>query len=231
MKYKNIIILSIAILAIHLTSCDKKYEDAGVTVQPAPYIEVLGANPLFILKGLEFEDPGIYTELIVNDDTLTEIDYKVLGKINTDLIGNYTLTYEVRNNNNIPFYATRKVSVVDFTGYDVFEIPIGEYDGIRVNRGKGGTVVIEKIREGIYSCSDVLGGYYDQFAGYGPDYAATALLIIDADGNLRSELGYVSGWGQIVIKNASFNSATNVMSYTMVMTNDGFSFDVSLTLK
>lgn len=224
----------IAIIAFAFIGCEKEPEDIGETIQNVPHIEVLGANPYFSLKGLDYIDEGVWTELVVGKDTFNtdkgNLSYKTLGKVNTSLEGSYKLTYEVKNEKGIAFYADRAVNVVDFTGYDVFEIPVGEYDGIRVNKGKGGPVYISKIREGIYSCSDLIGGYYEYWVGYGKAYSAPALLIIDSKGNIRSELGS-NPWGRIVIQNPKYNAETKQLTWYMAMLDQAFGFDVQLTFK
>ncbi len=225
MKYINIKFLLIAVLALQFVSCEKEHEDIGAVVENVPEIHQYGDNPIFHLKGLEFVDPGIYADLYVGNDTIEDLPFKVSGSVNDEIEGSYTLTYEVLNENNISFYSHRLVNVVDFTGYDVVEIPEGTWDGLRVNRDDGGPVQITKIREGIYSISDLLAGYYYKL--YGDPYTAPALLIVDDKGGIRSELG--SGpWGGVTAVGINFDETANTMTYVMTM-DDGFSFDVLLT--
>jgi hypothetical protein len=230
MKYTKYIMILFVTAIFVFAGCKKEYNDPSVSIESAPEIELLGPNPVFVLKGLPYTEYGIHTIEYANGDTIDDHGYTVLGKVNTDLLGTYTLTYEVKNVNNVSFYKSRTVTVVEFTGYDVFEIPSGTYAGLRVGRG-GGDVSISKIRAGIYSVSDLLGGYYDQYVGYGPEYAAPALFIIDSDGSIRSELGYC-GFGNVAISGATFDAATNKISYRAILTDQGnFAFNVTLTLK
>ncbi len=218
------IVFSFAVLFV---SCEKEYE-SYVKETPAPHMELIGGNPIVLFKGTPYEDPGIHAIEISNGDT-TELEYKVLNEVNVDVTGTYKLQYEVSNSEGYKFYLSRNVSIVSFTGYDVFEIPEGTYDGVRVGRG-GGDVEIKKLAAGVYQISDLLGGYYDQFVGYGPDYAAPAILVISEDGSVRSELGN-SGFGPVVISNFVFDEATNVITYTQTLVDYDFPFDVQLTLK
>ncbi len=228
MKIRYSILVMTAVL--FLTSCEKDYDSFIVEETPAPVMELIGSNPMVLFKGTPYEDPGIHAMEIVNGDT-TELTYEVLNSVNVNVTGSYKLQYKVTNSAGYDFYINRKVSIVSFTGYDVFEIPSGTYDGIRVNRGFGGTVQITKLATGVYQISDLLAGYYDQYVGYGPSTAAPAILVINEDGVMRSELGNAPGFGEDVFgTNFSFDAANNILTYKAVF-EDGFSFDAQLTLK
>ncbi|WP_346856843.1 BT_2262 family domain-containing protein [uncultured Draconibacterium sp.] len=225
LTYSIILIAAVFTLA----SCEKDYE-SYVTETPAPIMELYGSNPLVLFKGTPYEDPGIYAAEIVNGEE-TEISYEILNEVNVDVTGTYKLQYKVTNSQGVDFYISRNVSIVSFTGYDVFEIPSGTYDGIRVNRGFGGLVYITKLAPGVYQISDLLGGYYDQYVGYGPSTAAPAILVIEEDGTIRTELGNAPGFGEDVYgNNFAFDAENNVLTYTAVF-EDGFNFAVQLTLQ
>lgn len=228
MKIKySILLMSLAFL---LASCEKDYDSFITKETPAPVMELIGGNPMVLFKGTPYVDPGIHAMEIVNGDT-TELTYEVLNEVNVNVTGTYKLQYKVTNSEGYDFYISRDVTIVSFTGYDVFEMPSGSYDGIRVNRGKGGVVQINKLAAGVYQISDLLAGYYDQYVGYGPNTATPAILVIEQDGTMRSELGYAPGFGLAVSgENFIFDSANNVLKYKALF-EDGFSFDVQLTLK
>jgi len=213
-----------------LSSCEKDYESHITKVTPAPVMELIGSNPMVLFKGTPYVDPGIYAIEIVNGDT-TELTYEVLNGVNVNVTGSYKLQYKVTNSEGYNFYINRKVNIVSFTGYDVFVMPTGTYNGIRVNKGKGGTVHITKLAPGVYQISDLLAGYYEQYAGYGPDYGAPGILVINADGSIRSELGNTAAWGAVAGTNFAFDPATNVLTYKAIMVDVDFSFDVKLTLQ
>jgi hypothetical protein len=166
----------------------------------------------------------------VGNDT-TELTYEIVNDVKVDVPGSYKLFYKVFNSENVPFYISRWVNIVSFTGYDVFEMPSGTYDGIRVNKGKGGPVQITKLASGVYQISDLLAGYYEQYMGYGPDYGAPGILVISEDGSIRTELGNTAAWGEVAGTNFVFDAATNVLTYKAMLVDVDFSFDVKLTLQ
>lgn len=225
LKYLIILFSFVFILA----SCEKEYE-SYVQEIPAPQLELIGSNPLVLFKGTPYEEPGIHAIEIANGDT-TELSYNVLNEVNVNVTGTYKLQYEVTSSEGYKFYISRNVSIVSFTGYDVYEMPSGTYDGIRVNRGAGGDVVINKLAPGVYQISDLLAGYYDQYVGYGPSTAAPAILVINEEGVMRSELGYAPGFGEAVHgENFVFDEVNNVLTYFATF-SDGFNFEAQLTLK
>ena len=228
---KRIFYTILAVLPLFF-SCEEK-ETEGISREiPVPHMELLGDNPVVLIKGTDYNEAGIYAERYTADgDTIKDVEYRKLNDVNPDVAGSYKITYEVLNAEGVPFYINRDVTVADIEGYDVFELPTGVYDGIRVGRDAGGEVVITKLTTGIYSVSDLLAGYYEQYAGYGSAYGAPGVFVINEDGTITTELGYVSGWRETVEGvNITFDEATNTISYTQIM-ESGFSFDVKLTLQ
>ena len=210
-------------------SCEKEYEDHITKVTPAPVMELIGGDPIVLYQGTPYTDPGIHAMEIIGEDT-TELTYEVINEVFVDVPGTYRLYYKVVNSENIPFYISRRVNIVNFTGYDVFEFPSGTYDGIRINRNLGGPVQINKLAPGVYQISDLFGGYYEFGAGYGSEYAAPAILVISADGTVRSELG-AAPWGEVVGSNFTYDPVNKIILYKVTIPSASFSFDVKLTLK
>jgi len=226
LKYITVVMILSAILF----SCEKDYESHITKETPAPQMELIGGNPIVLFKGTPYVDPGIHAIQIIGNDT-TELTYKIVNDVKVNIPGSYKLFYQVLNSEKVPFYISRRVNIVSFTGYDVFEMPTGTYNGIRVNKGRGGTVQITKLATGVYQISDLLAGYYEQFAGYGSDYGAPGILVINEDGSMRSELGNTAAWGEVTGTNFAFDAATNVLTFKAILVDVNFSFDVKFTLQ
>jgi len=224
-KYLTIVLLFI----VAVSSCESDYED-NMGITSSVEWEYHGGNPIVLFKGTPYVEPGVDAFEIIGEDT-TKLDVEILNEVNVDITHSYKLVYKAVNSEGFEFYKTRKVNIVSFTGYDVIELPVGTYDGIRVNRNAGGEVTITKLATGVYQISDLLGGYYDQYVGYGPEYAAPGILVVGEDGKVRSELGS-GGFGATIITNFSYDSVNKVITYTQILTDQGnFSFDVKLTFK
>ncbi len=233
---KRIYYILLAMLPVFFACEEKETEDISRET-PVPHMELLGDNPVVVIKGAEFNDPGIYGESYTPDgDTIKNLEYSKLSALDTDVPGTYKITYEVENSEGVPFYINRTVNVVDFTGYDVFELPTGSYSGYWTGtdgRLLGTGIQIQKITTGIYSISDLIGGLYAQYAGYGPSMAGPGILVINENGDLRSELGHSDGFGaDISTSNMTYDAATNTISYTFTIEGGyGWSYDISLRLE
>lgn len=224
------IFLILTIIPLLFSCEDKETEDIS-TVTSVPHMELLGDNPMVVIKGAEFEDPGIYAEEYTSDgDTIKDKEFKRLNDVDPDVSGAYKVTYMIENQDGNPFYIDRTVSVVQ--GFDVFEIPEGTYTGYREGYGEVAQgIEIEKNNTGIYNISDLLAGFYEQYFAYGPDFKAPGILIIEENGDMRSELGYTEGFGTSVsTSNLEFDPDANTISYEVTLDAYDFSFNVWLEL-
>jgi len=80
-----------------------------ITDQTAPVITLTGANPLSVLQGSTFTDPGS----TVTDNVDTGLTATVTGTVNTASVGTYTLTYNISDAaGNAATTVTRTVNVM-----------------------------------------------------------------------------------------------------------------------
>ncbi len=226
MRYINYLAI-VLLFIVAVSSCESDYED-NMGITSSVDWDYHGGNPIVLFKGTPYVEPGVDAYEIIGEDT-TELEVEILNEVNVDITHSYKLVYKAVNSEGFEFYQTRKVNIVSFTGYDTVELPEGTYDGIRIGRA-GGEVQITKLATGVYQISDLLGGYYDQYVGYGPDYAAPGILVVEEDGNVRSELGS-GGFGPVEISGFSYDSTTKVITFTQTLVDYDFSFDVQLTFK
>jgi hypothetical protein len=78
----------------------------------APVITLLGDNPMTVAQASTFTDPGVN----VSDNVDTGLTAIVSGTVDTDIAGNYTLTYSVTDTKgNVADTLTRTVTVADMT--------------------------------------------------------------------------------------------------------------------
>ncbi|MEZ5199250.1 MAG: hypothetical protein R2764_23560 [Bacteroidales bacterium] len=78
--------------------------------------------------------------------------------------------------------------------------------------------------------SDLLGGYYDQYVGYGPATAAPAILVIEENGEIRTELEILRH-GARLQGQISADAENSVLTFSALIVDEEFGFDVQLTLK
>jgi len=87
-----------------------------VVIDLPPTLTLLGANPLNIVEGNEFIEPG-YTATDLTDKNLV---VNVVGTVDTNTIGTYTLTYTVTDSATNTVTRTRTVNVTEFLTTKMF---------------------------------------------------------------------------------------------------------------
>ena len=72
--------------------------------------------------------------------------------------------------------------------------------------------------DGTYTINDMLGGYYEQRAGYGSLYAMEGVFEINADGTIVGISGNVAGWGDSMdsLDDGTYDEATKTISWKVV---------------
>ncbi|MDD2625367.1 MAG: DUF5011 domain-containing protein, partial [Bacilli bacterium] len=112
-----------------------KYEivyDSLLTEDIKPTIILLGEDPYYLLQGKVYVDPG-YVAFDRHGNTITDL-VVVTGTVNKDVIGTYTLTYSLTDNEgNVGDPVTRVVNVVDST-YPAVTVAIAESNNIYHNK-------------------------------------------------------------------------------------------------
>lgn len=220
MKKIALFSLLIAFLALSFQSCKKS--TLGITrVTTYPELEIIGDDFIVLEVGSEFVDEGAFASI-----GETEVDFEVTGVVDTDQPGFYSINYTAVNPEGFSITKTRTVVVYE-SG-----LVSGLYEGIRVNRGIGGPVLIYDNGDGNYFISDLTGGFYEFGLGYGNPYSTPTIINVDEIGKTFTIVdgAYSEGWGEFVTaEDISISDDFSVWEYTHVFISDGFSFDIKLT--
>lgn len=96
----------------------------------------------------------------------------------------------------------------------------------------GYEIVIFQMEPGIFYISDFLGGWYDQRAGYGPDYAMVGKFELNDDNTITPLESYVAGWGDSMdqMTNTLLDPATGTLKWTVAYAGQ-LSFDIIVNNK
>jgi len=212
--YKYILLIFLS--AFLFASCEKETE--GVS-RITYYCELdLKGNPIeFVAMGSTFTDPGwIASEN--NEDVSGNVT--VSGTVNMQAAGIYRLVYSVNNADGFAKTASRQVVVYDPTPS---AMPSGFYtvdkssnrNGTTVY-GRDFTILVFQISPGRFYVSDLFGGYYDQRAGYGSNYAMVGRIALSGDNVITLLSSSVAGWGDSLdgLFDGSFDSATKTAKWT-----------------
>ena len=230
---KVIYSLLICLTLTSLWSCKDKdsYDDSKVTY----FVEMSlkGDDAVTIAKGSTFNDPGAVAMEGTNDISSKIV---VTSDVDLNVVGMYTITYKATNVDGYSSSVSRTVTVYDPSAPSVdisgtYTVASGTYrlrDGA-ITKYSGQTVTITKVLPGIYKISDYLGGYYDQRAAYGPEYALVGYFQLDTDNSVINLSSKVKAWGDSLtkLKNAKYDPSTGAISFDAVYAS--MDFFVTLT--
>jgi hypothetical protein len=188
-------------LSLGLVSCEDETSEDTSYITYYVEIELEGDDPYLVEMGTDYVDPG-YTAYEGDEDVTESVVVTGIDDIDTDAKGVYTVTYTCQNSDGYEASTERTVVVYDSsitTGlgegtYTVTSDTYRNYNGTLTSYS-GYDIDIDSIAPGIYYCSDFLGGYYDQYNGYGSSYAMTGYFSLESDNTLELCSSYVSGWG------------------------------------
>lgn len=220
MKSKMIYIAaSLLLLTLGFSSCEKKSE--GLTsITYYAELELIGGDVVGLNIGGTYVDPG-YKATMNGKDVTSQV--KVTDNINPAKKGVYSVVYSVVNADGFASTASRTVIVADLSdpiegAWVINPASFRIYDAGAPTSYKGAfTITIFKNDAGGYAVSDLMGGWYDQGAGYGPDFAMVGNINVAADGTITLVDSSVKGWGDAAddLKNGKFDAAANQISYQL----------------
>lgn len=208
---RKLLYLSILSIIILFVACDKETEDISRATTYA-IITYEGDAVVFIEKG------GSFTPSATSSGGE---EVKISGSIDFNQPGFYTITYAATNIDGYDAVNTQL-----FIIWEEDDVLAGVYDGIRVNKNKGGIVLIYPNGDGTYTCSDLLGGYYHQGVSYGPAYAAPSSSMEVSGSTITAAQG-VCAFGPVTLTGGE--KTGDVLTWIGTLTNHSFGFDVQLT--
>lgn len=221
------LMLCTAILS--LTSCnDDKDQLTDTRITNYVVLTINGDKVVYVDANSTYEDAGCKAELAgedVSDKIVT------INPVNTSEVGPYTVTYSAINADGFGASTSRYVYVgAPLTG-TVSEGSFRQTKAGAVVNYSGFDIDMLTDGNGLYWVEDLLGGYYEQRAGYGDQYSMKGYLQVNKDNTVSlAGGGDVVGWGDSYddFKNGIYDPEKNTISYTVVYA--GMDFNVILTL-
>jgi len=205
---KKILLYSFALCAMvfALTSCD---DDEQLTDSRLTYyavIDIQGDEFVEVPIGSSYTDAGCIAT-IQGEDVTSRVTVDGVDDIDVNSPGLYYVTYSVVNDDGFATSATRTVAVcdpsvtTDLSGtWTTQEGTYRSYKGNIVTSAYAGlSINITKAAPGIFYVTDFFGGFYDQRAAYGKNYAMYGYMQLTADNELVCLSSHVNGWGDSII--------------------------------
>lgn len=209
---RKILYISILLIVALFSSCDKDSEDISRVTEYA-VITFEGDATMFVPKG------GTYTPSATSSGGEEVI---ITGSVDVNQPGFYIISFSATNVDG--FDATVEQTVIV---YEEDAVLAGVYDGIRVGQDSGGVVLIYPNGDGTYTCSDLLGGYYQFGRGYGVAYSSpTASMVVSGDVITAAD-GAATPWGPWNLSDGKKDG--DVLTWKTTLIDDGFGFNVQLT--
>ena len=213
--------------SVGLTSCSKdQHTDTRVTNYIV--LTINGDQVVYVNAGDTYVDAGCKAEAAgqdVSDKVVTT------NPVDTKVIGPYTVTYKATNEDGFSSSATRYVYVGQPLAGTVSPGSFRQTKAGAIVNWSGFDIDMLTDGNGLYWVEDLLGGYYEQRAGYGAAYSMKGFLQVNADNTV--DLiggGHVQGWNDDYsdFKDGKYDPATKTISYTVVYAK--MDFNVILTL-
>jgi hypothetical protein len=211
--------------------------------------DVLGGETVTVELGSAYTDPGV-----IATEGETDVTKKVItkGSVDPNKKGIYTITYSGVNVDGFASSATRTVFVydpnitTDISGSYAVDIDYSnrfQFSNKAVIKYSdmgsmyGGdfskfTVNFEQLVPGIFSVSDLYGGYYVAGRLYAASYLMSGYVSLNADNTIDLLSSYVPGWrdGLDELNDASYDPETGSIQWGAVYAGS-YSFNVKVDKK
>ncbi|MDR1022272.1 MAG: DUF5012 domain-containing protein [Prevotellaceae bacterium] len=178
-----------------LFGCEKETENVSRTTYYCDFS--LKGNPVeFVSLGSAYSEPGWEAS-----DQGVDVSSAVVtsGAVDANEAGLYRISYSVKNTDGFPATLTRQVVVCDVTPSPLetgfYTVSKNSNRNVTTAYGQDFTILIYQVSPGEFYVSDLFGGWYEQRAGYGSDYAMTGSIKLESDNTLSLVESSVVGWG------------------------------------
>lgn len=243
---KNLIIMLFA--ALTLISCEEFENSAELSkVTYLPLVEIKGEEAIELpCDATGYTDEGaVATEGGQQIELVTTVSGVYFGSSAVNQPDLYNVTYAAENKDGIPGNAVRSVFWPECNG-DMVNSIAGMYTASVVRTATSGAVrdysdeamgpyFILDLGNNQYQLSDAIGSFYEHGPdyGYGPDYAATGMVITANNIATNSfthdqAIGVGAFGGELKITSFSVDPLTKTIEFTSEW-DFGYTFEVVLT--
>jgi hypothetical protein len=201
----KIIYKILPVLLVLFVSCEQDDTTEGVSrITYFNDIELVGDGDYLVNIGDSYVEPGAIAS--ENDLDVTE-NIVISGNVDTSTAGYYPVNYSIVNVDGFSKTITRNVFVApaDRSTSDIYA---GTYTGVVSTGTHPDVTIITHLGDGLYYCTDFIGGRYNIGFGYGPVYKLSGYFYVNGDGLSHTALVINSVWGPWVLHNPSLSGTT-----------------------
>jgi len=178
-------------------SCEDDSTEGVTRITYYPEIILEGDEQMAISVGTAYVEPGY--EATENGVDITS-SVEVKNQVNSSVPGAYTVSYSAKNVDGFSKTVIREVyvyegalSTVDISGTYISNTILKTSTGGSSTAYSGGTVVINKITDGLFNVSCLIGGWYE--VRYpGNTMAAPGVIAVQSDNSIANYGGTQLDW-------------------------------------
>lgn len=214
MKKSIILALASFVVALGFVGCKDVTSDGLTGITYYATMTMNGDSEIWISTGDSFEDPGCVT-LLEGE----EVEADVISDLDTSTPGIYTIKYSYTNVDGFSASASRTIYVA--AAGEVIESGIYYTTG---NTTIAGSVVtsgcpeyVLALGDGVYYISELIGGYWSYYVGYGANYGLVGYVQLEDDNTLTHITSEVPGWGDTLNTwyGGSYDPATGMLNWSL----------------
>ena len=257
MKKIYLLGLLLAGALLGLTSCnDDNDELTDSTLTYYVDLQMEGDEFMIVPVGSDFVDPGCKGTLYdkntgVTNDVTDDIIVEGADEVDPNTMGFYYITYSAVGGDGFLSSVTRTVCVcdpnvtLDMSGtydtdmeaslYGANKNPFSLYAANYGYTTQCTGITYTKLAPGFFQVNDLLGGWYEQLRGFGPNYGTgigcmTGYVSLDNDGNIELISSYIDAWGDALdyIADGKYDPETETISYFASYGEGAVTMDVVL---
>lgn len=209
----------LTLVMVFISSCKDDSTEGLTFITHYPTLTLEGESFMVVEKGTTFYEPG-YLAILQDEDVTNQVE--VISEVNMNQSGLYSIFYKITNVDGFAKIASRQVLVVDFNDpiegvYYTIADSYCDADGNIISYDSSYMLYILANGDGTYTINDMLGGYYEQGAGYGSDYAMVGVFTIEEDGIITGLSGNVVGWGDSMdyLEDGVYDATTGTISWKL----------------
>ena len=227
-----------------LTSCnDDNDELTDSTLTYYADLHMQGDEFMIVPVGTTFTDPGCVGTLYDKatgevKDITNMIMVEGADEVDPNTMGFYYVTYSAVGGDGFVSSVTRTVCVcdpnvtLDMSGtyntdmaaslYGANKNPFSAYAAAYGYITECVGITFTKLAPGFFYANDLMGGWYEQLRGFGPNYGTgigcmTGYVSLDNDGNIELISSYIDAWGDALdyLANGKFDDETGTVTYSL----------------
>ncbi len=211
---KSIILALSVISALSFVGCKDVTSEGLTGITYYASMELLGDTEVWLEVGDTFEDPGC--DVTLNGES---VEAEVISDLDLTTPGIYTISYSFTNDDGFSSASSRTIYVA----------AAGEAIESGIYYTTSNTIIASAVvtagcpeyvlalGDGLYYISELIGGYWSHYVGYGANYGLVGYVQLNDDNTLDHVYSQVPGWGDTLNTwyGGEYDPTTGMLSWSL----------------